>query len=84
MRHRPISTPELQRRARQRREAARVTPLIYPRRVAAELLSVSIATLLRLEQKGRLRPIKLSGSPTSQTFYASADIEALIGVDHAD
>ncbi len=60
-----------------------VDPLIVPRRVATQLLSVSLATLLRLEAQGRLRPIKLGTTESSQTFYAMRDIEALIGADHA-
>jgi hypothetical protein len=47
-----------------------VDPLIVPRRVATQLLSVSVATLLRLEAQGRLRPIKLGTTESSQTFYA--------------
>ncbi len=59
------------------RDPARVDALIYPRRIAAQLLSVSAATLIRMEQTGRLTPLKLMG-PSGQTFYRRAEIEALI------
>ncbi len=80
---RPISRHPHRAAPRPPQGPARVTPLIYPRRLAAELLSVSTATLIRLEAEGRLRPIKLSASPAAMTFYSRADIEALIGGDHA-
>jgi hypothetical protein len=64
--------------AKAKREAPHIDPLIYPRSVAAQLLSVSIATLLRMEKAGRLTPLKLA-SPTGQTFYRAAEIKALIG-----
>jgi hypothetical protein len=84
--HRARAPPPRRAAPQPRRPASNprnLNALIYPRRLAAELLNCSIATLWRLERQGRLRPIKLSASPTANTFYARADIEALIGGDHA-
>ncbi len=64
--------------AKPKRESPHIDPLIYPRSIAAQLLSVSIATLLRMEKAGRLTPLKLA-SPTGQTFYRASEIKALIG-----
>lgn len=55
------------------------TPLLYSRKEAARLLgNVSIATIIRLEQQGRLKPIRLSRSPSAQIFFKASDLIALV------
>jgi hypothetical protein len=85
--HRHHRDLPLRRRAelheRKRRDQPPVYPLIVPRRQAAQLLSVSVSTLIRMEQAGTLSPLKLSPSDNGVVFYRVADIEALIGGDHA-
>ncbi len=56
-----------------------VNPLIIPRSRAATLRSVSTATLIRMEQAGTLRPLKLTTGPSGMTFYRMVDIERLVG-----
>lgn len=52
--------------------------LLYSREQAARLLGgVSISTITRLEQEGRLTPVRLSNSKTGQVFYRSEDVIAL-------
>jgi len=44
--------------------------LLYDRQQAGEMLGgVSTQTLIRLEQAGVLRPIKLAASPNGKTHY---------------
>jgi hypothetical protein len=53
--------------------------LLYTRKQARELLGgISVFTLIRLEREGRLKPIRLSQSPTSQVYYVHDDLIALI------
>jgi hypothetical protein len=53
--------------------------LLYTRKQARELLGgISVFTLIRLEREGRLKPIRLSRSPTSQAYYVHDDLIALI------
>jgi hypothetical protein len=52
-------------------------PLLHTRQQAARLLSVSIATLQRLEKAGVLRPIKLSNKRTAMTLYKHDDLIVL-------
>jgi hypothetical protein len=50
-----------------------------PSQQAAEHLGgASIATIRRLEKERRLKPIRLSRSPTAQVFFKAADVAALI------
>ena len=44
--------------------------LLYSREQVADLLGgVSINTIRRLESEGRLKPIRLSKSPTAMVFF---------------
>lgn len=53
--------------------------LLYSReQVAAMLGNVSIATIRRLESEGRLKPIRLSRSPTAMVFFRAKDVQTLI------
>jgi len=53
-----------------------VSDYLYPREQARQILGgVSIATLLRLEKAGLLKPIRLNKrSPTAQVFYKGANL----------
>ena len=66
-----------------RREQPPVSPLIVPRRQAARLLSVSVSTLIRMEQAGTLTRLKLTQADNGQVFYRLADLEQLAGGDNA-
>ncbi len=55
------------------------TRLLYSReQVAGMLGGVSIATVRRLEREGRLKPVRLSRSPTAMVFFRAADVEVMI------
>jgi hypothetical protein len=76
-----ISDPEAQRRQRQRAAAQ----LLYDRATTAHLLGdISTSTLIRLEEAGRLVPIKPSGQPNGKTFYSAANVRRLAGVDQVE
>ena len=49
---------------------------IISRRRAAEQLGISLSTIIRIEQEGRLKPIRLR--PGGTVFYAVEQIDALI------
>jgi hypothetical protein len=49
-------------------------PLLCTRRHAAHLLGVSVATLMRMEQAGTLRPIKLTGAAAAMVHYRRDDL----------
>ncbi len=53
------------------------TLLVNRQRAAAMLGGISTATLIRMEQAGRLKPIRLSGHATSVVFYRIEDIQKL-------
>lgn len=75
------SDGEKARRPQQRQGAlATLQPLLYRRAQVQRLLNCSRATLLRLEKKGRLVPIKLDPqAPTAMTFYTAANVHTLAG-----
>lgn len=58
--------------------------LLYSREQVAEMLGgVSIATVRRLEREGRLKPVRLSRSPTAMVFFRASNVQALIAdADH--
>jgi hypothetical protein len=60
-----------------------VDPLIVPRSVAAKMLSVSVGTLCRWERERILSPLKISRAQNGVVFYRVADLQALIGGEHA-
>lgn len=52
-------------------------PLLIPRRETAKLLGgISIATLLRMEKRGQLAPLRLS--PTGPVMHRYSDVLALV------
>jgi hypothetical protein len=55
-----------------------VQPLLVNRHRAAKMLGgISTSTLIRMEQHGKLKPIRLSGHPSSVVFYRVEDVERL-------
>jgi hypothetical protein len=59
-------------------------PLLVERSEACRLLSISVATALRLEKVGRLKPVKLFPSPNGRTFYSYELLRALANGERAD
>jgi predicted site-specific integrase-resolvase len=57
---------------------------LVERSEACRLLSISVATALRLERVGRLKPIKLFPSPNGRTFYSYDHLRALAAGEQAE
>jgi hypothetical protein len=56
----------------------RIERLLFTRREAAELLGCSTASLIRLENSGALKAVKLNKAKrSSATYYAAADVYLL-------
>jgi hypothetical protein len=52
--------------------------LLVTREEASRLLGgLSLSTLLRMERRGQLRPVKLTGSPAGKTFYRYGNVLAV-------
>ena len=77
----PLSEAEQQRRERQRQQAlAARGRLLHDREETRVLLGgISLATLRRLELSGKLKPLKLTDSPSAKTFYSDANVTAVAG-----
>lgn len=75
----PISARERQRRQRQSEadKAARHRRLLYDRNDLIELFGISLRTIIRMEERGLLKPLKLSGCVNGKTFYGSDNVLAL-------
>jgi hypothetical protein len=53
-------------------------PLLYSRKQSRKKLGdISDSSVKRLEEQGRLTPIRLSRSPTAMVFYAADQVLAL-------
>jgi len=52
-------------------------PELLTRKQAAVLLSTSTSTVIRLEERGKLTPIKLTGSERGVTRYRRDQVRAL-------
>jgi hypothetical protein len=52
-------------------------PLLVTRKQAGHLLNVSASTLIRMENTGVLRAVKLTRGRSAQTYYSRASIVAL-------
>jgi excisionase family DNA binding protein len=57
--------------------------LLYTRHEVARLLSISVATVIRLENDGKLPGLKLGTSQNHKTLYRAADVFALAGAEVA-
>ena len=80
----PISAQERRRRAQQRKERLdqerKNNPaLLYPRRITALKLNVSVATVRRLEAKGMLDKVRLT--PNGPVHHRAAQVHALAQED---
>lgn len=51
--------------------------VLLSREQSALRLGVSVQTIKRLEQQGKLRLIRLTGSPSGKGFNPAADVHAL-------
>ena len=70
-----------QERQRRQQQAARDRDrLLYTRNEVARLFGVSIATIIRIENDGRLLGLKLGPSQNYRTLYRAADVHRLAGV----
>lgn len=56
---------------------ASAKPLLVTRSEAGRLLNVCLSTVLTLEQRGKLTPIRLTGSPTGQVHFRISEVMAL-------
>ncbi len=64
-----------------RKDPDRGQALLYDRAYVSQLLGVSIATLLRLEARKALTPIKLNSSTSrAKTYYRASQVRALAGL----
>jgi DNA-binding transcriptional MerR regulator len=52
--------------------------LVTRKQVATLFGRIHVATIIRLEREGLLKPIRLRRSPTAQVFYRAADVRSLI------
>jgi len=77
------SKEELERRRQQReqrraRRIASVPKLLYSRQQTAHALGdVSVATVIRMENKGLLDKIRMPGSPNGAIFHLAAQVALL-------
>ncbi len=53
--------------------------ILYSREVAAEKLSISVRTLVRLVSKGEIRPRRIGG----RTLFSLKELERFAGEDRA-
>jgi hypothetical protein len=74
-----VSPGELSIRQDQRSAAISEQQLLYSREQVRRILGgVCTATVVRLEQAGRLRPVRLNPEkPTAQVFYRRDDVVAV-------
>lgn len=82
----PVSEAEKTRRAREREQSlAAVDQLLYSRpQIAKALGGVSVATVIRLENSGKLDKVKLVGSPNGKTFHRSSQVHELAAARGCD
>jgi hypothetical protein len=61
-----------------RKTVPAVNPLLYSRQQTAQALGgISIATVQRLENAGRLTKVRLAGSDSGQVFHDVGEVKAL-------
>ena len=74
-----ISASERERRTRKRAQSlAAVDQLLYSRRQTAHALGgISIATVIRLENRGLLTKVRLAGVPSGAVFHRAEQVRAL-------
>ena len=79
--HKKLSKRERQRR--QRQSARDRDRLLYTRSEVARLFGISIASVIRMENDGRLKGLKLGPSKNHRTLYRSRDVHKLAGLEVA-
>jgi two-component sensor histidine kinase len=79
-----LSAREQERRAQQRAQSlAAVEQLLYTRRQTGRALGgISVATVIRLENKGLLDKVRLAGG-SGEVFHRASQVHALAEGDHA-
>jgi hypothetical protein len=71
-------------KAKAKRERPAVEQLLYSRDQTAHALGdISIATVIRLENAGKLDKVRLAGG-NGQVFNKASQVHALAGGDHAE
>jgi len=84
MSNRKVSDADKRRRAEQakadraRKDRMR---LLYTRAEVAEMLGVSVATVIRLEADGRLPALKLGTEANCRALYRAVDVHKLAGIE---
>jgi hypothetical protein len=79
----PKKTFQQERQCRQHQSARDRDRLLYTRGEVARLFGVSIATIIRMEQDGRLSGLKLGSTRNFRTMYRAIDFHRLAGVEVA-
>lgn len=72
--------PERQGRVRARGKKQ----LLYSRADTAHVLGTSVATVIRLEEEGVLKVIRLSRSPTAKAYHTADNVERVARGDLDD
>jgi len=58
-------------------EAKTTEQILFTRAQVARLIGASVATVVRLERDGRLKPVRLTSRSTGQVYFRRADVLAL-------
>lgn len=73
-----------EREQRRRREQSARDKLLYDRAEAGHMLGgLSTSTLIRLEEVGKLIPIKPSGCDNGKVYYTAENIHRLAGIEQS-
>lgn len=59
-------------------DSNREDQLLYTRRQVAELYGCTVAYVTQLERIGKLKPFRLTNSPTAQIFFTRENVLAVI------
>ena len=63
---------------KRRRLKDKTPQLLYSRLQIEKMLNVSRSSLLRMEARGVLTPVRITGRPAGKTFYRASEVEALV------
>jgi hypothetical protein len=68
------------REQRQQQRLSLIPKLLYARDETARALNISIMNVIRLEERGKLTPVRLRGAAKKhgKVFYRVAEVEALV------
>ena len=88
--HRRISPSERAHRAEKRAQKraqslAAIPRLLYSREQTRHALGgISVASVIRLENRGLLEKVRLAGGDNGQVLHRAEQVHALAGGDHAE